>query len=103
MRSKLYGIGSFLPAVLLLISCVLGFYLQFANDGKLEESDSPLLPLFLIGTILAVILTWVYIISMMIHAGKHLSGTDRVVWMVLLYMLNMFVFPIYWFRYVRIS
>ncbi len=105
MRSKLYGVGSFLPCILTL-GGFLGLLAAYGVSGfsnDLPHEYIPIAVLCLIVELLGVVLCWVYIISMMIHAAKHLSGTDRVLWMLLLYLLNMLVFPVYWFRYVRIS
>ncbi len=98
VQSLWYGIGSFLPGILLVFTVVVAFIMTLMGDESIPVIVG--LPFVLIA-FLAAALCWFYIITMMIDAVKHSKGGMLFLWCVLLYMCNIFVFPIYWFVCVR--
>ena len=102
MRSKLYGIGSFVPGISIFTLVGIYFSKLLGDQAAVESSsETATMILLLFITFAAVILCWVYIITMMIHAAKHLTGNRRILWLILIYMLNLFIFPVYWFCFMR--
>lgn len=59
--------------------------------------------LILIGALLSVIAVYGVMIWLMIKTVKNpnIDKGLKVVWCICLYMFNMFVFPVYWFIYIR--
>lgn len=98
MSKKLIKYGSPLPLILLVASLVLIVSTALTNS---EDAALAIAIPMIICTFAAVVLCWFYIIYLMIHAYKNLNSTDRMLWMILIYMLNVFVFPVYCFKFLK--
>ena len=97
VQSLWYGIGSFLPGILFLIALVAAF-IMMQQEGDISARYGLSLVLFVF---LMVVLCWFYIITMMVDAANHCEGNEKLIWIILLYLINIFVFPVYWFVCVR--
>ena len=97
VQSLWYGIGSFLPGILFLIALVAAF-IMMQQEGDISARYGLSLVLFVF---LMVVLCWFYIITMMVDAANHCEGNEKIIWIILLYLINIFVFPVYWFVCVR--
>lgn len=92
------GICSFLPFV--------SFFATLAVMISAAVSENPndtviailVLPL----SILTVLSCYAYIIGFIIHAIKSrtLTTTQKCIWVLLVYLLNIFIFPIYYFKFI---
>lgn len=91
-ESTWYGIGSFLPYVLFLVTVVVTCVLLH-EDAMMPLCGIPLAA----AALLAVILFWFYVITMSMDAERLSDSRTRYVWMLLLWMANILVFPFYWF------
>lgn len=105
MKKKLTGILAFAPIILFIASIIL-FAIVWINHGDEPEivgSARIGLVIIVIGMVLAVILTFAAIITFIIMAciNKEFSASKKVLWVILLYLLNMFVFPIYWYKHIN--
>lgn len=95
-ESTWYGIGSFLPYVLFLVTVVVTCVLLH---------EDAMMPLYGIppaaAALLAVVLFWFYVITMSMDAERLSDSRTRYVWMLLLWMANIIVFPFYWFACIK--
>lgn len=91
-ESTWYGIGSFLPGVLFLVTVVVTCVLLH-EDAMMPLYGIPLAA----AALLAVVLFWFYVITMSMDAERLSDSRTRYVWMLLLWMANILVFPFYWF------
>lgn len=105
MNKTLSAILSFAPLVLLIIACAGLFITSFAlgMDNELVGGALVAMILILICEIVAVIATFGMMIWYIIKTCKNPNFTsgEKVLWVILLYMLNVFVFPVYWFMFVK--
>ena len=105
MNKTLSAILSFAPLVLLIIACAGLFITSFAlgMDNELVGGARVAMILILICEIVAVIATFGMMIWYIIKTCKNPNFTsgEKVLWVILLYMLNIFVFPVYWFMFVK--
>ena len=88
-ESTWYGIGSFLPGILFLVTVVVTCVLLH---------EDAMMPLY---GILAVVLFWFYVITMSMDAERLSDSRTGYVWMLLLWMANILVFPFYWFACIK--
>lgn len=96
-ESTWYGIGSFLPGILFLIPIGVAFIVT-QREGEILATYE--FPLMLVALLMAG-LSWFYIITMTIDAANHCEDNVKIIWIILLYLMNVFVFPVYWFVCVR--
>lgn len=91
-ESTWYGIGSFLPGVLFLVTVIVTCVLLHEDTTTLWYG----IPLAA-AALLAVVLFWFYVINTSMDAAKLSDSRTRYVWILLLWMANIPVFPSYWF------
>ena len=104
MKKGLSGVLSFLPLVIIVLTFVVLLVMLFIfGEGIMSTGEM----IFAFGLILfeliGVILTYVVMIMYMIKTCKSPEFTTgmKILWCVLLYCFNIFVFPVYWFMYLR--
>lgn len=103
MKKVLSCILSFIPAISLFISIASAIALSLKGDTYIDPSDMYLVVLIFAITILAVVSCYAVMIFYMVKACKnpYLTTGTKVLWCVLLYFLNVFVFPVFWFIYLK--
>lgn len=104
MKKGLSCILSFLPLVMIVLTFVVLFaMLIIFGEGTMTTGQTILMIGLLIFELIGVILTFVVMIWYMIKTYKNPEFTTgmKILWFVLLYCFNLFVFPVYWFMYVR--
>lgn len=102
MKNKVMGIMSVAPIVLLMLTCVL-FGIGFSMSADAPEAGVPLYITALIVELTAVAIVWINIIWFIILACKKQTWTSgkKALWCVLVYCLNVFVFPVFWWIYTK--
>ncbi len=103
MKKILSCLLSFLPGILLLVSFITVFFFTLFGNDPMTTFET-LLALLMVGlAFLAVILTYGVMIYYIVKACKNpqLSGGMKALWVALLYCLNVFVFPVFWFMYLK--
>ncbi len=90
---------SFAPIVLIIIS----FVGLFGASGPSSEINPVLGTAYVLLTLVGVIIGWVDIIWFIVLTcrRKDWDVNKKVIWSIVLYLLNFFVFPIYWFLCLR--
>lgn len=104
MKKGLSCILSFLPLVMIVLTFVVLFaMLIIFGEGTMTTGQTILMIGLLIFELIGVILTFVVMIWYMIKTYKNPEFTTgmKILWFALLYCFNLFVFPVYWFMYVR--
>lgn len=103
MKKILSCMLSFLPGILLLVSFITAFLFTIFGNDPLSTFETVLAFLMMGLAILAVILTYGVMIYYIVKACKNpqLSGGMKALWVVLLYCFNVFVFPVFWFMYLK--
>lgn len=104
MNKALSCILCFLPGVLFTIALVMIGMCSIATGGTMAGSVSAIfIILMMLASLLSVIAVYAVMIWLMIKTFKNpnITGGVKVVWTIMLYALNMLVFPIYWFVYIR--
>ena len=100
MNKALSCILSFLPAILVFGTVILFavFGIVVGTEGTMGVGATIFMILLLIFEFVGVILALV-----MIKACKNpnLSTGMKVLWCILIYSFNLFIFPVYWFIYIR--
>ncbi len=104
MKKGLSCVLSFLPLIIIVLTFVVLFgALMIFGEGAMSTGQT----IFMIGLILfeliGVILTYVVMIMYMIKTCKNPEFTTgmKILWCVLLYCFNIFIFPVYWFMFLR--
>ena len=104
IKKALSCILSFLPVVM-IASTLIVFLIAFLifGEGTMSTGEIILMIGLLLFELLGVALTFFMMIWYMIKTFKNpaFSTGTKVLWCILLYCFNMFVFPVYWFLYVR--
>ena len=105
MKKTVSGVLCFLPLVLFAFTMISYFLVTSCVDGS-QEFEGVLAVfaiLVLVVELLMVILTYGVMIWLMIVSCKRTDFTtgNKIVWCIKLYFLHMFIFPVYWFRYMR--
>ena len=103
MKKILSCLLSFLPGILLLITFITASFFTFLGNSPMTTLET-LLALLMVGlAFLAVILTYGVMIYYIVKVCKNpqLSGGMKALWVALLYCLNVFVFPVFWFMYLK--
>ena len=97
MKKTLIGLGSFIPFVTMMATAVICFSAMF------KDNDSPEVIAAMIMSFVTVISCYAYIIGFIIHAvkNKEFSSNQKLIWAIVLYFLNVFAFPVYFFKYVK--
>lgn len=105
MKKIMSCLLSFSPLITLVVSMVLLFGTSIVG-GIIGEQTVPwwLMIFMILATILAfaaVILTFVVMIMYIIKTCKNteLSAEKKVIWCIVLYFLNVFAYPVFWFMY----
>lgn len=110
MNSKKMGIIAFVPGisfVLTFVFMIIGSIgMAFAETSGNEAAMlilSVVMILAVICSFVAAIMAWVGIIWFIILACKNptFDTTQKVLWCIGLYCLNVFIFPVYWAKYLR--
>ena len=86
----------------ILVSCLLTYIYSFflkVSFMELEISDTKGMILAILGLLL-VIIVWGEIIGFIIHAVNSKFVENKVLWVILIYMFNIFIFPYYNIKYV---
>ncbi len=103
MKKTLTCIAAFTPIVGVVLGFVLMIIGMFLTETPSESMGLVLSIAAFVMVLIGVIMCWVDIIWFIILAVKNpqLESTMKLVWGILLYMFNIFVFPVYWFMYIR--
>ena len=105
MKKVLSFILCISPFILFFGTCIplLGISIAEEMGTMTEEPIMGVSLLLVVGAILAVIATYGVMIWLIVKTAKKQDmGTgEKVVWCVCFYFLNIFVFPVYWFVYIR--
>lgn len=99
MKKLISLIFSFIPLILFIM-----FVKNFLFDIILEGSVNPSsISVFIFIALLLVITTFADMFWLMYKTFKHptLSTGAKIVWMILLYFFNIFIYPIHWFIFIR--
>lgn len=96
------GIVAFITPIVMIPLMIFLLYLALFQNSA-SANDSTLLAFIFLIEVPLVILTWAQIIGYMINSIKRTDFTSnqKVLWCILLYMLNIFVFPVYWWKHIR--
>ncbi len=93
------------PVILFFATAIPLLYISMASDlGTVSEETVNVLAMFLCsGTLLTVFMLFGVMIWLIIrvYRDKSMPTITRAKWVAVLYFLNMFVFPVYWFRFFR--
>jgi len=103
MKKVLSCILSFLPGITFIIAAIAGLYMSFFASGPMSTGET-IFALLMVGfAFVAVILTYGVMIYYIVKTCKNpqLSGGMKILWVALLYCLNVLVFPIFWFMYLK--
>lgn len=104
MNKVLSCILSFLPAVLIFSSLLAFFacYMIF-GEGTMTAFETILAFLIIGVEFIGVILTFVIMIWYIVKVFKNpeLSTGMKILWCFLLYSFNLFIYPVFWFIYIR--
>lgn len=103
MKKTLSCIASFLPIIGVILS-VTGIIVWAIWAGEeLSTIENVVAILLLVFTFATVIFAFVLNVWYIIKTWKnaYLSAGMKILWTALLYCCNIFVFPIFWFMYVR--
>lgn len=100
MKKTMSCIVSFLPLILLAVTFIFMCLLFFV-----EEGSALLMIIGLIGALIALAASTTGVVLMVIYMIKAcknpaLSTGMKVLWCILLYCFNVFLFPVYWFMYI---
>lgn len=94
-----------LPMILFFGTCIPLYGVTMASEMGMmsDEALSGLALFLLIGAILAVIAVYGVMIWQFVGVikNKNVTNFQKVVWCLFLYFLNIFVFPVYWFVFLR--
>lgn len=105
MNKALSCFLSFLPAILVFGTLILFavFGIVAGMEGTMGAGETIFMIFLLVFEFIGVILALVMIVWYMIKACKNpnLSTGMKVVWCFLIYSFNLFIFPVYWFIYIR--
>lgn len=106
MNKKLTCIASLAP----IVGVVFGFIGMVIIAFAMEETEvagaifgvGGMMVSFLL-ILIGVIMCWVDIIWFIVLTCKRKDWdtSEKVIWSIVLYMLNIFVFPVYWYLYLR--
>ncbi len=95
---------SFVPVVMIVLTfVVLLLAMLIFGEGTMSTGEVILMIGLLLFELIGVVMTFVMMIWYMIKTCKNpeFSTGIKVLWCALLYCFNMFIFPVYWFMYVR--
>lgn len=104
MKKALSCILSFLPLVMIAGTFIVLFIaILVFGEGTMSTGEIILMIGLILFELLGVALTFFMMIWYMIKTFKNPGFTTgmKVLWCILLYCFNLFVFPVYWFLYVR--
>lgn len=103
MKKAMSCLLSFLPGITLLISFISVFAITIMGADTMSTGETVLALLMVLIAFVAVILTYGVMIFYIVKACKNpaLSGGMKALWIALLYCLNVFVFPVFWFMYIK--
>lgn len=105
MNKVLSCILSFMPAVLVFGALLMFFvfYLIAGDESTMTAAETIIAFLILGIEFIGVILTFVLMVWYMVKACKnpYLSTGMKVLWCFLLYFFNLFIYPVFWFIYIR--
>lgn len=107
MSKKTYGLLSFAPIGLYILSLILiGIGAGLAYTGLAEAVGNDNLYVLAITAMviafIALILTYVVMVMLIVKAcqNPHFTENKKIVWGLILFLLNMFVYPIFWYKYI---
>ena len=104
MKKALSCILSFLPLLLIAFSLILllVFGIIF-GEGTLTAIQTIIMILLLAMELIGVLLALTLIVIYIVKACKNpdISTGMKVAWCFIIYSFNIFVFPVYWFIYIR--
>lgn len=105
MKKVLGGIFSFVPLVtfVVFVGLFVDFYSTCDMDAVLTDAQMVYMIFIFIGIVVSVVSTFAVMIWELYLVKRNLNFTERqkIVWYVLLYCANMFVYPAYWYLYVH--
>lgn len=104
------GFLAIAPSVIMIVGIILIYTLKFNADP--ETMNEPLQGAALVISIIEIALiflsaigTWINIIVYIIMAAKNktFEKTEKISWGIVIYLLNIFIIPVYWYLYVGIQ
>ena len=103
MKKVVSCILSFLPGILLLISLMSVIYISLYMEGEIRGEDMALAISMIVTSLLAVIACFGVMIfyAVKVYRNSQMSSGTKIVWYICLYFFNVFVFPVFWFMYIR--
>ena len=103
MKKTIMGILSIAPIVLLALTFLMMIGGMVMTETASEDTGIVIVILSTVVAFVSVILTWVDIIWFIIIACKKpgWNTENKVIWGLLLYFFNVFVFPVFWWKYIR--
>lgn len=103
MKKTFSCIMSILPLIGIILSVGFAVVCLFVAEGVMSTGEVIVAIFFLALTLLSVVGTFAVMIWFMVKACKNpnLSTGMKVLWCVLLYCFNVFVFPIFWLVVIR--
>lgn len=105
MKSKLIAFGSFAcPAVVILV-CIAVLIMPFVVnlEDEIPVSFRPAVVMVMVLLLLSVIGVWFFIVYDIIHVTQNSNVPEkaRVGWICAILLLNVFVIPVYWMKYIK--
>ena len=106
MKKALSFILCILPFILFFATCIPALYFSIVEEmGIITETEKGFAIFVFLIAILAVIVIYGVMIWLIVKTikNKDFTTAKKVVWCICLYYLNIFVFPVYWFMYIRME
>lgn len=102
-------IGSFIMCILpfllffgTVIPIFVFMYLDMVNPGTMDAMEGLMIFLVFLSFVTVIdvygVMIWLIIKTV---KNQRLSGVAKVIWCLCLYFFNIFIFPVYWFVYLR--
>lgn len=104
MNKVLSCVLCFLPAVLFVVSiAMIIIFSVVVGEGTVAGASAIFAIIMLLTAVLCVVAVYGVMIWLIIKTCKNgnITGGMKAAWVVMLYLLNIFVFPVYWFIYIR--
>lgn len=100
MKKTLIGIMSFAPIVLFVVSIIMMVVGIVMSETSSEDAGLALAMISCVLMFVCVAVVWIDIIWFIIIVcrKKHWPTDKKVVWGLLVYLLNIFVFPFFWWN-----
>lgn len=102
MNKKIVGISTIVVAIMYFVACFLLLKWELFYSGDTDAVSVTYMVSALVCTIVSVPMTFVFMVLFMFKVYKNLNMNERqkIVWYLLLYFGNLFVFPVFWYLYI---